>query len=182
MRKAPRTGPGPLCSAAVGLGKFGASRGKASPRSPGSKCCLPGGQVRPQLALAVSMELAPGIFLCLAQGFPAERDGRAWGRCGQGHKGFSQELGLLWSWKKAAPTSWKGGNRRRRRFTVFSLPPYTSQELSRMIAGPGLFQSQKIQGPPEPAGSTSGAGRTPGAVSGCQLAARTKDQSSSKEH
>lgn len=101
MRKAPRTGPGPLCRAAARVGKFGGIRRKASPRGLGSKCCLPGGRIRPQLALAVSMELAPGPLLRLAQGrcCPVEWDGRVWGRCGKGAggdtKGFPRSWGRL---------------------------------------------------------------------------------------
>lgn len=101
MRKAPRTGPGPLCRAAAGWESLEEPEEKPPP-AVCAQHCLSGGQIRLQLALAGSMDLAPGSFLHLAQGYPADWDGRDWGRgrkVQERKQRVSQELELLQSRK-----------------------------------------------------------------------------------
>lgn len=132
MRKAPRTGPGPLCRAAAGVGKFGGIRRKASPCGPGSQRCLSWGQIRPQLALAISVTL--WALHCLTQGqcCSVEQDSRIWGRCRKVQEGtqraFPRARAAL-EQEEASSKSWKvenrgGGNDSR-----------TSQELSLPTVG-----------------------------------------------
>lgn len=63
------------------------SQEKASPRS-----CIPGEGMDPS-----PFQWGTSLHLC-----PVELDGRGWGRCRKGHKGFSQELGLIPSRRKTA--------------------------------------------------------------------------------
>lgn len=91
MRKAPRTGPGPLCRAAAGVGKFGGSRRKGSPAARAQRCHS-GGRIRPQLPGDVSAALAPGT------GRRAVSVAWHWGQCRmvlRGRRGFLAELGPL---------------------------------------------------------------------------------------
>lgn len=101
MRKAPRTGPGPLCRAAAGLGKFGGSRRKGLPRRPGSALSPRGDGSVPSCPGDVSAALAPGT----GHRAPACASSLALGTMQDGAEGTQRDFGgdgAAWSSRERA--------------------------------------------------------------------------------
>lgn len=102
--------------------------------------CLSRGQIRLQLALAGSTDLAPGSFLHLAQGYPADWYGGAWGRgrkVQESTQRVSQELELLQSRKKLKEMEGRKQRRRKGRCSHFpGAVPADSWTLTRAVLQP----------------------------------------------
>lgn len=128
MRKAPCTGPGPLCRAAARVGKFGEIGRKASPCSSGLTALSPWGWMHPQLAWMFQWSSLWALVsprAGAAQWSRMAASGEDAGRCRRRHKQLSsleQEEDNSKSWKRKNGEEGRGGY------------PHTSQELSLLTA------------------------------------------------